>query len=167
MQKEETLNYYLRKVKEIDIYIQENLDKDLNVRTLAEKSNISFFHFHRIVKAVLNEPLGNYINKIRLDSAIKLIRTTNKSLIEIAENVGYNDLSAFSKAFIKAFGIAPTIFRNDETILLNTHIDYSLNENNKIETNIKPKIITISDKRVCCIQVIGEYGNEETYKAWD
>jgi len=167
MLKAATVDYYREKSDFVISYIHSNLDKDLNTKTLAEKSNISFFHFHRILKAFLKEPLGSYINRIRLEKALFFIRNSNMPIHEIAENIGYNDISAFSKAFVKAFGITPNKYRKDFSIELNTNIDYLCNENQVIESVIKPKIINLSDKMVCSILVTGEYGGKETYKAWE
>jgi AraC family transcriptional regulator len=119
------------------------------------------------MKAALDEPLGEYINRVRLETAIKLLRYSNEPVIEIANNVGYSDLSSFSKAFSKEFGISPNDFRNDKSIVLNTHIDYRIGNEKKIIVNLKPKIISVPDKKVCYINVVGKYGSEVTYKAWD
>ncbi|MDD2612128.1 MAG: GyrI-like domain-containing protein [Bacteroidales bacterium] len=140
---------------------------DLSVKTLSEHFGISFFHFHRIMKPAINESLGAYINRIRFETAIKLLRYSNEPLSDIASHIGYLDLSSFSKAFSKEFGLSPLEFRNNKAIVLNTHIDYRVSDEKKIITNLKTKIIFIPDKKVCCINVVGKYGSEGTYKAWD
>lgn len=162
-----TNSYYQQKVADVLQYINNNIGEDLNVKLLSEHFGISFFHFHRIMKAALNEPLGAYINRFRLETAIKLLRYSNEPLTEISSHIGYFDLSSFSKAFSKEFGLSPLEFRNNKAIILNTHIDYRVSDEKKIITNLKPKIISIPDKKVCCISVVGKYGSEATYKAWD
>jgi AraC family transcriptional regulator len=167
MIQEKTVNYYQQKVTEVLSYIDNHLGDDLNVKYLAERFGISHFHFHRIMQAAINQPLGNYINNRRLDLAAKLIRYSNEPLGEIAIHIGYNDLSSFSKAFTKTFGISPQIYRNDKMITLNTHIDYFAHGNTVVCKEIIPKMITLPPIQVYSIEVTGRYGGTETIEAWD
>ena len=116
-----TTTYYNQKVREVLNYIDNHLADNLNIKQLSEQFGISFFHFHRILKAYLNEPLGSYINRMRLDTAIKLIRYSDEPLSDIAFRIGYNDCSAFSKAFSKEFGLSPQEFKSNKALVLNTY----------------------------------------------
>ena len=49
-----------------------------------------------------------FIRSVRLQKAIDLIRTTDKTISEIAYDVGFNDPSWFSRAFKEEFGYAPS-----------------------------------------------------------
>lgn len=167
MPKEETLKYYENKVKDVVLYIQNNLDKDLNVKILAERSNISFFHFHRIIKACLGIPLGTYINQLRLDTAAKIIRYSNENIYQIALKVGYNNLSAFSKSFTKEFGVTPSEYRINDESLINSSVDFLCNKNTVEKYKLNPKIKIVSQRRVAFIEIKGKYGGDESHKAWD
>jgi len=57
----------------------------------------------------------NYIISLRLNHAIELMNNTNKSIKEIAENVGYSDSLYFGRLFKKKFGITPTEYRKSNT----------------------------------------------------
>jgi AraC family transcriptional regulator len=161
-----TKNYYHQKVADVLFYINNNIGGDLSVKTLSEIFGISFFHFHRILRASIDEPLGNYIDKIRLETALKLIRYSKDNLSEIAISIGFNDISSFSKAFSKEFGISPRDFKDDKNIILNTHVDYKV-EKNKLVHNIKPKMIITNDKNIYFIRLKAKYGSELVAKAWD
>lgn len=167
MIQDKTISYYHQKASEVLQYINNNIGSDLNIRYLAERFHISFYHFHRIMRAFLDEPLGEYINRVRLETAVSLLKYSSEPLTSIAGNIGYADLSSFSKAFSREFGISPTEFRNDQSLVLNTHIDYRMNSDRKIIVQLKPKIITLPDKKVCYIHVTGKYGSDEVQKAWD
>src|SRR5690554_2734518 len=134
-----TEKYYSQIVKDVLIYIQNHLSDNLSVRHLAEHFGISFYHFHRILKAYMNEPLGSYINRLRLETAVKIIRFSELPLSEIAVQIGYNDCSAFSKAFSKKFGLSPLTFKSNNAIVLNTHVDFKINPKGKLSSDIKPK----------------------------
>lgn len=167
MSKEETLKYYENKVKDVLLHIQNNLDKDLNVKILAERANISFFHFHRIVKACLGVPLGTFINHLRLDTAVKIIRYSDENINQIALRVGYNDLSAFSKSFIKEFGVSPSEYRINSENSINSSIDFHYNKNTVEKYKLNPKIKIVSERQVAFIAIKGEYGGVESLKTWD
>lgn len=159
--------YYSQKVHDVLNYIHHHLSDDLNVRLLAEQFGFSFFHFHRILKTYLNEPLGSYINKIRLETAVTLIRYSDMPLSEIALNIGYSDCSAFSKAFSKEFGISPHKFKSNNTIVLNTHIDFNLNNSGEFVSDIRPKIVILADRHVIFTKFKGDFTGREFNKVWD
>lgn len=164
---EKTQHYYQQKAETVLQYIQNNLGADLSLNELSNYSDISSFHFHRIMKAILGEPLGVYINRKRLEAATTLIRYSNETLNEIAPKVGYNDVSAFSKAFSKEFGISPQAFKKNPGITLNTHVDFCVSKSQELTSDIKPKLIVVPDKTAICVTVKGIYGGEETYQAWE
>lgn len=166
MPKEETLSYYESKIKNVLLYVQNNLDKDLNVKTLAEKSNISFFHFHRIIRACLGVPLGSYINRLRLDTAAKLIKYSNENISEIAVKIGYNDLSAFSKSFSREFGISPSDYRLNKESSINSNIDFHFKHDKIEKYNLDPKIKIFPLRKIAYIEVKGRYGSAECNEAW-
>ncbi len=167
MIKETTSGYYKQKSEEVLHYINNNIGADLNIKVLADRFGISFFHFHRIMKAALNESPGVYINRIRLDTALKLLRYSESPITDIAENIGFADLSSFSKAFNKEFGLSPLEYRNDKSLVVNSHIDYRIGSERKIIADIKCKIINLQEKRVCYVNVVGKYGSDAAYKGWD
>ena len=52
-----------------------------------------------------------YQTNVRIDEACRLLTTSNKKIIEIAEIVGYKDLAFFVSIFKKKTGVTPTEFR--------------------------------------------------------
>ena len=54
---------YLKRLNTVVEYINNNLDKKISISELAEISNFSQFHFHRIMKGLWGEPIGNYISE--------------------------------------------------------------------------------------------------------
>jgi AraC family transcriptional regulator len=162
-----TETYYRQKVIEVLNYVHDHLSDNLSVRFLSEQFGFSFFHFHRILKSGLNEPLGAYINRIRLGTAIHLMQYTDLPLSEIALQIGYNDCSAFSKAFSKEFGFCPKKFKSNNTIVLNTHIDCKINGFGKLVTDIRPKIVILDDKLVIHVKYQGDYSGKKFITVWD
>jgi AraC family transcriptional regulator len=165
--KNNTLTYYQKKVDDVLLYIHNHLNENITIKELAEYAGISFFHFHRILKGALDEPIASYIDKVRLDTAVKLIRYSDEPIQDIAAKIGYYDVSSFSKAFSKEFGIPPHEFKSNREMVLNTHVDYRIDSKGKIVSEIKPKIIVLPDKKVIYKRVTGEYGGKEVFEAWE
>ncbi|WAS96450.1 helix-turn-helix domain-containing protein [Nannocystis punicea] len=61
--------------------------------------------------ALLGEPLGSYLRRLRLDRAASLLATTDASVKAIAARVGYASEPAFTRAFARARGVAPNAYR--------------------------------------------------------
>lgn len=54
---------------------------------------------------------GEVLRKVRLEEAARMLRSTKRSIREVAESVGYTSPAAFSRAFAKAYGQVPLAYR--------------------------------------------------------
>ncbi len=153
--------FYEEKLNLIVEYIHNNLDGKINIKTLAELSHFSPFHFHRISRALLGEPIGAYISRTRVETAAKMIRYTDLDMESIAYNVGFETPSSLSKKFKSHFGISPTAYRKDKI--------YSKKHINTMETTLnlkKPKIMYIEDKQCLYLRMQGAYTTLDYTGAW-
>jgi len=94
-------------------YIQFNLNSELNVSGIAKYLCITPNHLYRTFKNEVGMSVIDYINKKRIEESIKLIKSTNLQIQRIAEEVGINDISYFSKVFKKQVGKSPTQYRKE------------------------------------------------------
>lgn len=154
--------FYKERLNVIIEYIHEHLDSKIDIKTLAELSHFSDFHFHRISRALLGEPIGAYISRTRLETAAKMIRYTDLSIENIAYNVGFDTPSALSKMFKKHFGISPTTYRNDKSFIAKNKDIMELQLNIK-----KPKIKSIEDKQCLYVRIQGNYKTLDYGSAWN
>lgn len=92
-------------------YIEANFDKKTEIEVIARIANISTFHFFRTFKQVFNTSPHQYILNLRLKKAAQLLKKRQNSITDIAYQVGFADIHAFSKAFKKSYQIAPSQFR--------------------------------------------------------
>jgi len=53
---------------------------------------------------------SDYVNKIRMDESLVLMKTTNMTIQKIAEEVGINDANYFTKIFKRYYGVTPTSY---------------------------------------------------------
>lgn len=80
MDKRQSKNEYLRRIHKVQDYIEENLSYTLVLAELADIAGFSKYHFHRIFRAITNESLLQYVNRVKLERAAFLInnRTISK-----------------------------------------------------------------------------------------
>ena len=160
---ESTAYSYLKPVNQVVDYIQSNLQEKIELTTLANLANISHFHFHRIFKSVMNENVGEYVQRVRLERAAFKLQTTNMNLTEIAEQVGYQTQFALSKAFKKAFNISPSTYRN-----MPTDLTIPVRREECGISDIRHDIRVIEPVEVVYIQVANPYKYIDAFtKAWD
>jgi AraC-like DNA-binding protein len=78
---------------------------------LASVATMSRSGFAARFRALVGEPPGRYVTRIRLERADRLLRTTDATLAEIARRVGYASEDALSRAFKRHHGVAPSTVR--------------------------------------------------------
>ena len=156
------MNNYQQKISKVITYIDGHLDETPELDKLASLANLSKFHFHRIMKAYLNETLGSYINRIRFETAIKLLRFSSEPVNEIAYRVGYHTPSAFTKGFKKLFGVSPSYIRNNKNQVMEQY-----SKNIKNDFHLEESIKNIQDIQVIFQQSKGTIGDSTTQSNWD
>jgi signal transduction histidine kinase/DNA-binding response OmpR family regulator len=96
-------------IKELNRHIIDNLtNDDFKPESLFRLMGMSRANLYRKLKALTNKSVNIYIRSIRLWEARKILQTTNKSVSEVCFEVGFNDLSYFSKSFKEEFGYSPS-----------------------------------------------------------
>jgi len=99
-------------VIQIRTLVLENLDNPaFNTEALAKSLFLSRQQVHRKLTALTNLSASHFIRSIRLQEAKKLIQTTDKSITEIAFDVGFKEVSYFSRSFAENFGHPPSFLR--------------------------------------------------------
>lgn len=101
------------KLRRITAWMAEHLAEDFSLPRLAEQAGLSEFHFKRLFKRATGIPPSQYQIKLRMDAARRLLRETKKSVIAIANEVGYSNPSHFAQLFRKETGLPPTAYRRE------------------------------------------------------
>jgi YesN/AraC family two-component response regulator len=78
---------------------------------VAEAVSLSPTYFSKIWNEEMKCRFTAYLNKLRIERARVLLRTTDTALVEIAGLLGYEDQSYFNKVFKKMVGLSPGRFR--------------------------------------------------------
>lgn len=97
-------------------YAKKNFnDTQLSVESVAEYAGFSMDYFNRLFLAHTGFTVMAYVNYMRVKKAVELLRNTDKTVLDIALEVGYDSHEGFIKAFKKIYGIAPSEYRKQNT----------------------------------------------------
>ena len=102
------------KIRFILNYIRENYRESLSIANLSELCGFSEYHFMKFFKKYIGMTCIEYINNYRLEEASNLINNTDKSIIDISLEVGFNSVSYFNKLFKLKYNLTPKEFRTIE-----------------------------------------------------
>jgi len=100
-------------VDEAIAYVNQNYFKsDLSLSTVAKEISISSGYLSILFKKEKGFNFSDYLNKVRMEQSIHLLRTTNLTTYQIAEKIGFNNSHYFSSCFKKYTGISPSEYRD-------------------------------------------------------
>jgi AraC-like DNA-binding protein/DNA gyrase inhibitor GyrI len=176
MDKEQYRNEYIGRVNKAIDYITSHLDENLSLKLLAQVACFSPFHFHRIFKSIVGESINIFINRVRLERALFLLkRNPSLSISDIAYDCGFNSQSSFARAFKKHFGVSASQFDEAE-FLKKSKIGkefsfeprYYLKELTQEEKdiNLEVQIKRVPEMRLAYLRVIGGYNPELMINAY-
>lgn len=86
-------------------------DHSLNLRGLAAEIAIPAIHLSEVLNTNLSMSFYDYINQCRVQDACELLATTNQTILEISETVGFNAKSTFNTSFKKVTDQTPSQWR--------------------------------------------------------
>lgn len=99
---------------QIKEYINSHLSEPLSVSTICEKFHMSKTTLYNISVKTFNMGIKEYICDVRLERAKQLLRSTEKSIKDIAKETGYRDSNYFTRYFGKTVGVTPKVYRSRE-----------------------------------------------------
>jgi len=101
-----------QKVERSIHFMVANINRPLQVSTLAAQANVSPSHFFALFKQMTGRPPMDYFTKLRMSHACRLLDSTGASVKEVAAALGYNDPFYFSRVFKSVLAVAPVHYRS-------------------------------------------------------
>lgn len=101
-------NTTITRIKEL---VENEYQKPLSMKYIAEKVYINHVYLGQLFKKETGMSLNDYINKVRINKAKKLLRNSNSMIYQIAEQVGFSDSQYFSLVFKKLVGLSPKQYK--------------------------------------------------------
>lgn len=93
-------------------YLSEHYnDPDISVSSVARSLGVSDGHLSHVFKKETSYTLSAYLTNYRMHKATELLRDCRVKVYEVAESVGYRDITYFSSAFKKSVGMSPSEYQ--------------------------------------------------------
>ncbi len=92
-------------------YIQTHFDSPLKVSDLARRAGLSAYQFEQRMYRIFELTAGQFIQKVRMDAAVRRLEETEDAIVQIALDCGYSDQSTFSRQFKQVVGLSPGQYR--------------------------------------------------------
>ena len=93
------------------LYLAGNLDRPVRLAELAERGNVSIWHFTKTFHALYGEGPQAASSRMRLAKAARLLRSSRLSIGEAGAACGFENNCSFSRAFRAHFGVPPSLYR--------------------------------------------------------
>lgn len=163
------MDYYTNIQRAID-FIELNLKEDIDVLLVIQMSHFSITHFYRIFQAMVGDSVKSYIQKRRLSNIATELVNSNKRLIDVAFEYGYNSQEVFTRAFTKAFNITPGKYRTQKSKVvlykkINVYERMLANPGRTIY--IEPQIILDKEFKLIGMKETVKPGSERIKNLWD
>jgi AraC-like DNA-binding protein len=100
-----------RRAVETALWIDAHSHQEIDLEQAARQADISLFHFLRLFAGVLGVTPHQYLVRSRLRHAARLLADQDRSITDVAYDVGFGDLSNFVRTFHRAAGVSPLKFR--------------------------------------------------------
>lgn len=107
-----------RQLVQVLDYMNDRLDQDIKLVDLAALLDMSQFHFSRLFKQSIGTTPYQYLMQQRIERAKQLLRQTDRPIIDIAFQCGFNSHSHLSKQFRQLTGMTPKAYRTNHAALV-------------------------------------------------
>lgn len=98
-------------------YIYLHFREDLNLELVAAQAGLSPNHFSEKFHQYMGSTFKEYLTRVRLDYAVKLLLYTDISITEVSYFSGFNSVSYFLRSFKKKFELSPLAYRKQNKIV--------------------------------------------------
>ena len=98
-------------------YINEHLDAPLSLEEIASVAGFTRTYFSSVFTELNGLTTWDYITIRRIERSCELLRRTDLTVIEVAENCGYGNLSNFNRMFLRIVGTSPSAYRKNHSVL--------------------------------------------------
>ena len=93
-------------------YVENNYPKKITIADIAEVAGFSESHFMRYFKETMGTSFIDYLKDYRLTMAARLLQSSDNAIIDIASDVGFDNISYFNRSFKAKYGVSPRNYRS-------------------------------------------------------
>ena len=101
------------KMRRLIEFVEENLDRDLSLETMAQEVGISPLYLPRAFKSAIGQSPHQYVLARRIERARELLRDTDLPIVDVALASGFSSQSHLSNWFVRIVGVSPAAYRKE------------------------------------------------------
>ena len=109
--KEEAVGQRGRLLKDMVEYIDQNFMRELTLKEISEKFNMSYKYFCRFFKNNFDKTFVEYLNDVRIENSVILLSRGDVSVTEAAISCGFGNMSYFTRTFKSRIGCTPSQYK--------------------------------------------------------
>jgi AraC family transcriptional regulator len=151
-------------------FVEDNLRQEITVADMANAAGYSLYHFSRTFNGLVHHTPYDYLMRRRLSESARDLVQTDRRIIDIAFDYGFNSPETFSRAFKRMFGVQPHQWRKREWIderllmprLTPAHIDH-INKGDYL----RPELWEKDGFRVSGVMSLVRNGRETVAQLWE
>lgn len=113
--------HQIENLKKVLSYIKESYSSPIHIDELASLINLNAQYFCRYFKENIGKTATEYINEIRIEKAAESLVETDKKIITIAQDTGFDNIGYFIRRFKKEKGVTPSEYRKNVRSSSNTN----------------------------------------------
>lgn len=99
-------------IQDIIVYIKNNVDSQLSLNSVADHFNLSAGHLSRLFKEKVGSNFSDFVSNVKFEKAGEILLLDGKAKVsDIAERLGYSNITYFTKLFKEKYGMTPTQYR--------------------------------------------------------
>lgn len=93
-------------------YVAEHHTENISLSDIANMLGLNYHYVSRYFNSIFNMPFNEFLNMHRLETAIQLLDESDKKLVDIAYESGFQSVRTFNDCFKKHFQISPSKYKN-------------------------------------------------------
>jgi transcriptional regulator GlxA family with amidase domain len=101
----------MKSIQELQIWIADNLRRELSVQFLAARVAMSVRNFERVFTREVGSTPSRYVSQLRIEAARRQLAQSEKSIEQIALSCGFRSADLMRRAFVRTLGITPARYR--------------------------------------------------------
>lgn len=94
-------------------YIEEHYIDELNIESVAKEFLLSQSYFSYLFKSITSKTFTEYVNGLRISRALEILKNSDKRVLDICYEVGFNNINHFNRMFRQMMGISPSEYRKN------------------------------------------------------
>lgn len=101
-------------MQKILLYCDTHYSEDISLGLLEKKLGYNKYYISHIFSENMNTGFSDYMRYLRISAAKRMLRHTDKSITEIASDIGYSSIRTFNRQFFAEVGKTPTVYLNEK-----------------------------------------------------